>query len=150
MILTINGGSSTVKYAGYRAQTLEQVFKGKIEGGGEGLIESITQQIGEAKLVGIGHRVVHPGLKLQDHCLIDEGVMAELRAAVPMDLAHLPGEIELIEAMTRAFPGVPQVACLDTAVFKGLPQVGKMWPIPRKYLEAGVRRLGFMDCRIHT
>src|SRR3954469_21902202 len=45
--------------------------------------------------------------------------------------------------MERAFAGVPQVACLDTAVFKGLPQVAKMWPIPRKYYEAGVRRLGF-------
>jgi len=144
MILTINGGSSTVKYAGYSAdEGFAQLFKGKVEGRGEGVVESLRSQIGERKVLGIGHRVVHPGLKLLDHCVIDEKVMAELRAAVPMDLAHLPGEIELIEAMGRAFAGVPQVACLDTAVFKGLPEVAKIWPIPRRYFEAGVRRLGF-------
>src|SRR5882762_11679741 len=136
MILTINGGSSTVKYAGYSAdEGFAQLFKGKVEGRGEGVVESLRSQIGERKVLGIGHRVVHPGLKLLDHCVIDEKVMAELRAAVPMDLAHLPGEIELIEAMGRAFAGVPQVACLDTAVFKGLPEVAKIWPIPRRYFE---------------
>ncbi len=144
MILTINGGSSTVKYAGYSADgEFGQFFKGKVEGRGSGLIESLKEQIGDRQLVGIGHRVVHGGLRLQDHCVIDEKVMAELRAAVPLDLAHLPGEIELIEAMGKAFAGVPQVACLDTAVFKGLAEVAKIWPIPRRYYEAGVRRLGF-------
>src|SRR5207245_8836087 len=69
--------------------------------------------------------------------------MGELRAAVPMDLAHLPGEIELIEQMGREFAGVVQVACLDTAFFKEMPDVAKMWAIPRKYYEAGIRRLGF-------
>jgi len=144
MILTINGGSSTVKYAGYSAdEGFAQLFKGEVEGRGEGVVESIRSQIGERKVLGIGHRVVHPGLRLEDHCLIDERVMGELRTAVPMDLAHLPGEIELIEQTGRAFAGVPQVACLDTAVFNGLPDVAKIWPIPRKYFEAGVRRLGF-------
>ena len=144
MILTINGGSSTVKYAGYeRGGSRAQIFGGKVEGRGEGLIESLKQQIGERKVEGIGHRVVHGGLRLQDHVLIDEGVMKQLRAAVPMDLAHLPGEIELIEQMGRAFAGVRQVACLDTAFFKELPVVAKMWAIPRTYYEAGIRRLGF-------
>src|SRR3989442_13492401 len=63
MILTINGGSSTVKYAGYSANGgFAQLFKGKLEGRGEGLIESLSQQIGDQKGLGIGHRVVHPGL----------------------------------------------------------------------------------------
>src|SRR5436309_11671054 len=113
MILTINGGSWTVKYAGYSADGgFARLFKEKVEGRGEGVAESIRSQIGEGKVVGIGHRVVHPGLKLQDHCVIDEGVMGELRAAIPMDLAHLPGEIELIEQLGKGFSGVPQVACL--------------------------------------
>src|SRR5213075_2886107 len=114
MILTVNGGSSTVKYAGYSADgKFAQLFKGNVEGRGTGLVGSLRAEIGERKVVGIGHRVVHPGLAIEDHCLIDERVMEELAAAVPMDLAHLPGEIELIEAMAREFAGVPQVACLD-------------------------------------
>src|SRR3954470_14052724 len=144
MILTINGGSSTVKYAGYSSEGKSaRIFKGTIEGRGEGLIERLKEEIGARQVLGIGHRVVHGGLKLQEHCLIDEKVMAELRAAVPLDLAHLPGEIELIEAMGKAFAGVPQVACLDTAIFKDLPTVAKIWPIPRRYYDAGIRRLGF-------
>src|SRR6266850_4305732 len=124
MILTINGGSSTVKYAGFeKGGDRAQVFRGKVEGRGEGLFELLKEQIGERKVEWIGHRVVHGGLKLQEHVVIDEKVMEELRAAVPMDLAHLPGEIELIEGMAKAFVGVPQVACLDTAVFKELPIV---------------------------
>ncbi len=133
-----------MKYAGYGADGgFGQIFKAKVEGWGKGLIESLRQQIGERKVVGIGHRVVHPGLQLEDHCLIDERVMEELRAAVQMDLAHLPGEIELIEQMAREFAGVAQVACLDTAFFKELPVAAKMWGIPRKYFGAGIRRLGF-------
>src|SRR6266576_4978154 len=97
MILTINGGSSTVKHAGYSGDgQFAELFKGQVEGRGEGLMESLRREIGGREVVGIGHRVVHPGLRLEDHCLIDERVMGELRAAVPMDLAHLPGEIELI------------------------------------------------------
>ncbi len=144
MILTINGGSSTVKYAGYDTEgNRAQIFRGKVEGRGEGLIERLKVEIGQRNVIGIGHRVVHGGLKLQDHRVIDQEVMRELRAAVPLDLAHLPGEIALIEEMGREFVGVPQVACLDTAFFKDMPSVAKMWAIPRKYFEAGVRRLGF-------
>src|SRR5258706_13690814 len=110
MILTINGGSSTVKYAGYSADGgFAQLFKGKVEGRGEGVVESIRSQIGDRKVLGIGHRVGHPGLKLRDHCVIDHGVMAELRAAVRMGLAQLAGEVQLVEQMGTACPGVLHV-----------------------------------------
>src|ERR1051325_4425121 len=100
MILTINGGSSTVKYAGYSADGgFAPLFLGKVEGRGEGILDSLRREIADRSIVGIGHRVVHGGLKIQEHRTIDESVMEELRRAVPMDLAHLPGEIELIEKM---------------------------------------------------
>ncbi|MDB5172708.1 MAG: acetate kinase, partial [Phycisphaerales bacterium] len=56
---------------------------------------------------------------------------------------HLPREIALIEVFGRGFPGVPQVACLDTAFHRDLPRVAELLPIPRKFFEAGIRRLGF-------
>src|SRR5258706_15069560 len=98
MILTISGGSSTVKYAGYSGDgRFAQFFKGKVEGRGEGVVESIQSQIGERKGLGIGYRVVHPGLKLRDHCVIDPCVMADVRAAVRGDLWHLAGGMEFID-----------------------------------------------------
>jgi len=61
----------------------------------------------------------------------------------PLDLAHLPREIAMIEAFEAHFPSVRQVACFDTAFHRDLPRVAQLLPIPRRYDRAGVRRLGF-------
>jgi acetate kinase len=61
----------------------------------------------------------------------------------PLDLDHLPREIALIEGFRDAFPETPQVACFDTAFHKDLPRIAQLLPIPRRYLDAGVRRFGF-------
>jgi acetate kinase len=62
---------------------------------------------------------------------------------VPLDLLHLPREIALVEAFSAVYPGIPQVACFDTAFHHELPRVAQLLPIPRRYFDAGVRRLGF-------
>jgi len=95
------------------------------------------------KILGIGHRVVHGGLREAKHALVDEHLLMELRRARPLDLAHLPREIELMETFAQEFKGVPQVACFDSAFHAAMPTVAKMYGIPRKYYAAGVRRLGF-------
>ena len=61
----------------------------------------------------------------------------------PLDLDHLPREIALIDAFVKAFPKVPQIACFDTAFHKDIPRIAQLLPIPRHYLESGVRRFGF-------
>ncbi len=66
-----------------------------------------------------------------------------MRRAQPLDLAHLPREIALIESFAKAFPAVPQVACFDSAFHQNMPAVAKRLPIPRRFTDAGVRRLGF-------
>jgi acetate kinase len=92
---------------------------------------------------GVGHRVVHGGVRLVEHQPITDAVLDELRAALPLDLAHLPREIALIEVFRRRFPEATQVACFDSAFHHNLPPVAKLLPIPRRFTEAGVRRLGF-------
>jgi acetate kinase len=87
--------------------------------------------------------VVHGGFHLLDHQLITEKVLDQLKEAKELDLAHLPREIGLIESFGTQFPGIPQVACLDTAFFKDLPTLSKLLPIPRKYFDAGIHRFGF-------
>ena len=66
----------------------------------------------------------------------------------PFDPEHLPEEILLTEAFHQRFPGLPQVACFDTAFHHDLPRVAKMLPIPRRYEAQGVRRYGFHGCRM--
>ena len=94
-------------------------------------------------VVAIGHRIVHGGPKYLEHVSITPEVIGELRKIAPIDPDHLPGEIALIEALAKCFPGVPQVACFDTVFHRDMPTVAKLLPIPRKYIEQGVRRYGF-------
>jgi acetate kinase len=61
----------------------------------------------------------------------------------PLDLDHLPREIGLIDAFREAFPGIPEIACFDTAFHRDLPHIAQLLPIPRRYFTAGVRRFGF-------
>jgi acetate kinase len=70
-------------------------------------------------------------------------MLDDLRRISPFDPDHLPGEIALIEALERAFPGVPQAACFDTAFHREMPRVARVIPIPRRYEAVGVRRYGF-------
>ncbi len=107
------------------------------------LIAFLRERLGPAAIAGIGHRVVHGGVHLLDHQPVTTELIAELRRNQPLDLAHLPREIALIEAFRGAFPDLPQVACFDTAFHREMPRAARMLPIPRHYDAAGVRRFGF-------
>jgi acetate kinase len=70
-------------------------------------------------------------------------MLDQLRRIAPLDPEHLPGEVALIEAIGKAVPGIPQVACFDTAFHSAMPRPAQIIPIPRKYWDLGVRRYGF-------
>jgi acetate kinase len=109
----------------------------------EQLIDWLQKRLGASPIAGIGHRIVHGGPRLLAHQLVTPRVVAELREIVSLDLAHLPREIALIEVLSGKYPGVPQVACFDTAFHHEMPRVAQLLPIPRRYDAAGVRRFGF-------
>lgn len=150
-LLTINGGSSSIKFSVYQPGRPPRKMSGaELERIGsdhdattEQLIEQIHTHLRGDPIAGIGHRIVHGGATLLEHQLITPEIIEELRKTIPLDLAHLPQEIALIEAMARAFPGVPQVACFDTAFHRDMPRVAKLLPIPRHFDDAGVHRFGF-------
>jgi acetate kinase len=66
-----------------------------------------------------------------------------LREMSPFDPEHLPLAIELIEALARRHPKLPQLACFDTAFHRHMPRVARMLPIPRNYEAKGMLRYGF-------
>ena len=53
----------------------------------------IARHVGNLDLLGIGHRIVHGGVKLRDHRRINDAVLLDLRRARPLDPTHVPGEI---------------------------------------------------------
>ncbi len=95
------------------------------------------------RIVAAGHRVVHGGLKFTRPVVIDPEVMAALEAFVPLAPLHQPHNLEAIKAVAGHAPGLPQVACFDTAFHRTQPAVAQSFALPRRYAEEGVLRYGF-------
>ncbi|HLY29792.1 MAG TPA: acetate kinase, partial [Ktedonobacterales bacterium] len=66
-----------------------------------------------------------------------------LRSLIPLAPNHLPAEIATIEAVSAAWPTIPQVACFDIAFHATMPAVAQRFALPRRFYEGGVRRYGF-------
>jgi acetate kinase len=95
------------------------------------------------KPAAIGHRIVHGGPKLRQHCLIDDTVTQQLEAAAPFAPLHTPAALSVIRFAQEHFPGLPQAACFDTTFHAGMPDVARVLPIPRELQLEGVQRYGF-------
>ena len=171
-ILTINGGSSSIKFALFETTgSLKRILAGGIERIGlpdatwhakgvsqadnfsrpvtapdhtaaVGILMDWIEERSDA-LAAVGHRVVHGGPKYSEPQRITAPMVEELHSLDPFDPEHLPEEILLTEAFHHRFPDLPQVACFDTAFHHDLPQVARLLPIPRRYEAKGVRRYGF-------
>lgn len=94
-------------------------------------------------IVAVGHRVVHGGRKYTQPARVDGALLAELRNLVPLAPEHLPQAIAAIEKTEQLLPGVPQVACFDTAFHATLPRPARMLPLPRALSDEGIVRYGF-------
>jgi acetate kinase len=108
----------------------------------EALLDWLGGQGAMSGLAAVGHRVVHGMHHTQPEWITPELIL-ELRRICPYDPEHLPGELALIEAFTRRYPELPQMACFDTAFHSGMPRVASILPIPRRYESHGIRRYGF-------
>jgi len=170
-ILTINGGSSSIKFALFEAgETLHRSLDGSIDRIGlpdatfavkgsekfsrplavpnhtvavNVLMDWLEKRSDPDALTAVGHRVVHGGPKYFEPRRITPEMVDNLRQLSPFDPEHMPEEILLTEAFHRRFPDLPQVACFDTAFHYDLPRVARLLPIPRRYEAQGVRRYGF-------
>jgi acetate kinase len=172
-ILTINGGSSSIKFALFDAgKPLEPRLSGMIDriglSGTNLTCNEPTRNSPESiSLADSTHKsaahflmdwldeqegftsvkgVGHRVVHGMNHIqpeLITQELLNELHRISPYAPEHLPGEIELIEAFLQRHPKLPQVACFDTAFHRTMPRVAKLFPIPRRYEAQGVERYGF-------
>ena len=147
-VLTINAGSSSIRFAVYDVGGATPRVTGKIDrmddhdAAAGALLDRIEAQPIFASVRAAGHRVVH-GMQHAEPERISPRLLAELRRFTRYDPDHLPREIALIEAVRRRHPKLPQVACFDTAFHRTMPRVATRLPIPRRYDAKGVQRYGF-------
>jgi acetate kinase len=146
-ILALNCGSSSLKFGLYRvdAARCEALLSGEEESIGGEAVARIGKRLAGSGIQprAVGHRIVHGGPKLLRHCLIDDAVLRQLEAATAFAPLHAPLALSVIGFAREHFPGVPQVACFDTAFHAGLPDVARVLPIPKELQHEGVHRYGF-------
>ena len=107
------------------------------------LIDWLRGHLGAAPVDVVGHRVVHGGIAYTAPVLIDAQVREDLDRLVPLAPLHQPHNLKAIDAVGAAYPGVPQIACFDTAFHRTHPKVADCFALPARYYQAGVRRYGF-------
>jgi acetate kinase len=91
-----------------------------------------------------GHRIVHGGTSFTGPVRIDDGVLARLRALTSLAPLHQPKSLAAVEAVQRARPGLPAVACFDTAFHATIPPAAATYALPREWRERWtLRRFGF-------
>lgn len=109
----------------------------------EALAVWLRAQYGGARVLGVGHRVVHGGAQFKGPTVVNDQVLEELRKLIPLAPLHQPYNIGAIEAVTERLPNVPQVACFDTSFHRGQPEVCELVPLPRELRQQGLQRYGF-------
>jgi acetate kinase len=96
-----------------------------------------------ARVLGVGHRVVHGGARHAVPVAVTPQVLEDLRSLVPLAPLHQPFNLAAIEAVFDRLPDVPQVACFDTSFHRGQPAVAEVVPLPADLRRSGVQRYGF-------
>ncbi len=172
-VLTLNAGSSSLKFALYDAEGDQPIAEGIVDRIGanqaeiklkdavgadlpvvniplvdhaqaiRAVLDSLNAAFPGKKLGAIGHRVVHGGTEFDRPTVVDDAVLAKLEALAPFAPLHQPHNLAGIRAAMAAYPGVPQIACFDTAFHRSHPWVNDTFALPREYYDRGVRRYGF-------
>jgi acetate kinase len=167
MVLTVNGGSSSLKFAMFAVgERPLRLVSGRIERIGSpeatfslnngaatsrpvaapdhaACVPLLLEAIGDAPVEAVAHRIVHGGASYFEPALVTSEIVTELRRLSDFVPEHLPAEIQLIEALAAHYATVPHVACFDTGFHKDMPRLAQLLPIPRRYEQQGIRRYGF-------
>lgn len=144
--IVVNAGSSSLKVSVLGSdETIDAAFHLDHWDGSPdhaGLMDFLSGAGRDA--IVAGHRVVHGGSRFSEAVLIDESVTAAIRDLTDLAPLHQPRALAGITAAMRALPGVPGVACFDTAFHARMPQAAARYALPGAWVQRfGLRRFGF-------
>jgi acetate kinase len=166
-IVVLNTGSSSLKFAVYPpTSNARPELSGQVEGIGKSPRLIIAGQQPQpltaatphdamaaladlpdgpltGQIVAFGHRIVHGGPSLDRSILVDDATLATIEAVSPLAPLHNPPALDVLKGLRQRFPGIPHVACFDTAFHRGHPPVADRFAIPDSLYQEGVRRYGF-------
>ena len=145
-VLVVNAGSSSLKLTllnGTDATIATRELEApRSEVDVRELRAALDSPLGEADAVG--HRIVHGGERFREAVRIDAGVEAAMRELIDLAPLHQPKSLAALDAVTRALPNLPAVACFDTAFHATIPAAAATYALPAQWRERwGLRRYGF-------
>lgn len=179
ILLTLNAGSSSLKFATFVNRGCEPVAvaRGQVSGVGtrprfevrdaDGhALDTAVDDLGDGaggahaaafehvwgwleshrladRIDAVGHRVTHGGGRFITPVLVDEQVIGALEELTNLAPLHQPHNLAAMRAVADQRPGLPQIACFDTAFHAGRPAVSQRFALPRRYEERGILRYGF-------
>lgn len=172
-VLTLNAGSSTLKFALFDAATLAPIARGAIDNIDaaahltmtdqnvaspserrwdtgtpfetilQDLLDLAQRDAGREGIAAVGHRIVHGGPDHIEPAEITPDLLDALDALTPLDPLHLPHNLAPLRVIAAAQPDLPQVACFDTAFHHTMPAVARAVALPASITGSEIRRYGF-------
>jgi len=151
VVLTLNAGSSSLKYAlfGGTSVAMERIAEGKIEGLGRNydavlgeVLQWTQRHLAGAPLTAVGHLIVHAG-DFANAIRLDDATMTALTALAPLAPLHQPHNLTAVTALVKLRPGLPQVGCFDTAFHHTMGATARRFALPQALEKSGIRRYGF-------
>lgn len=153
-VLAVNAGSSNIKLSVFEIgrgphspaalrETIELRPSLTHEDAFAGALAEVDRKFPALQIVAAGHRVVHGGTRFVEPVRMDSSVLAALRELVPLAPLHQGHNIAAIEALERVHPGLPQVACFDTAFHHAQPAVAVAVALPHEITKGDIRGYGY-------
>lgn len=144
-VLTVNAGSSSLKL---RILDGEDAVEAERESGAVGdeaaLRSELAAILDEAGADAAGHRIVHGGEEFTEATVVDPGVEAELERLADLAPLHNPPAVAAMRALASLAPGLPTVACFDTAFHTTIPAAAATYAVPAAWRQRWpLRRYGF-------
>lgn len=151
--LVFNGGSSTLKAslishgADEPRATASETWTEGTNGrpNVDATVHRVIDDLGvePSSIGGIGHRVVHGGEAFRAPVAVDDRTIEMIETLGPLAPLHNPVAVATIWTARNLLPGVPNVACFDTALHATLPEIAWRYPVPESWSAWGIRRFGF-------
>ena len=144
-VLTVNAGSSSLKLRllGPADELVaeEELPADRGHAAPEDVVAALAR-LGPADAVG--HRIVHGGSRFTAAVRLDPEVIEGLQDLTSLAPLHQPAAMAAIQALEHALPGIPAVACFDTAFHANLPPAAATYALPSEWRERDhLRRYGF-------
>jgi acetate kinase len=96
------------------------------------------------------HRVVHGGPQHHRPTVVDDQLVADLEAAVPLAPLHQPPALDTLARARARWPAATHVACFDTGFHADLPEASRRLPVSEALRAQGVRRYGFHGLSVQS